>query len=469
VADTTITWPTEGTDVALRVSGSFTSTPFVYVADFGNNRIQVTDFEGNPLFTFGAYGTGDGKFSSPYGVKVINDRVYVTDSGNNRVQYFDLLGTYLGQWGTTGTGEGEFNNPLGIDADEHYVYVVDSGNNRFQIFTKDGTFVLEHCEYGTGSSPDVLNAPTKCYVDEFFLWIDDTGNGYIKWYRLSFFEAYGDITLPVSTVSGTGYWPSGRGAVTLPVSTVSAEGSTIQVGTGSITVPVSRVSAQGITINVGQGAITLPVSRVSAEAIAALVGAGAIILPVSTVSGSGFTTNVGTGAIILPVGLVSSEGFTVLVNPDYAGITMNMRNKGLTTYAGYEFNSLAVDKDGHVYGANDNGIYLLEGDSDNGVDIDAYIKTGVFDLHDPQVQRLVDAWLSLRTSGSGVLTVFENEETEGSSEDVTVEDTNMHDERVTLPQGLQGRFVEFQYENVDGTDFDFSGLTAKTRVLRRTR
>ena len=65
----------------------------VYVADWGNNRVQKFSPEGEFLMAFDA--PGDGERRRPSGVAI--DRggdVYVADWGNDRVQVFDPLGTY---------------------------------------------------------------------------------------------------------------------------------------------------------------------------------------------------------------------------------------------------------------------------------------------------------------------------------------------------------------------------------------
>jgi len=434
---------------SLHVTGSATITPFLYVCDSGNNRIQVTDYDGNYLFEFGSYGSGDGEFNSPYGVANDGERVYVSDTGNNRVQYFDLYGNYLGQWGTFGSGDSEFSSPKGIAANGRYIFVVDQGNNRFQIFTNIGTFIMAYGELGYTSDPQYLNAPTNCYVDEFFLWIDDTGNGYVKWYLLNLWDSYARLQMPSVAITGTG--------------------STIRPANGDLLAPSVEVSGSGYTWHIGTGNIILPAADVTASGVVGRMGTGSLVSPGVVASGSGYAWHFGTGNIVLPAAVINANGYVVLASPDFTGVAMNMRNKAISTYSGFAFNSMAVDKDGHVYGAKSTGIYLLEGDKDNGVNIDAHVKTGIFDLHDPRVQRLVDAFLSLRINGSGVLTVYEDEDTEGSAEEVVVEDANMHDERITFPQGLNGRFDSFKFENADGSDFDLAGLTVRLRMLKQTR
>ena len=120
----------------------------VYVADTANNRVQVfrgIDVDesgrryvsGEFLSKWGSKGSGDGEFSNPHAIAVDGSgKVYVADTGNNRVQVFSSDGVYLGQWGSFGDGDGQFSNPQGIAADySGNVYVADTGNDRVQVFS----------------------------------------------------------------------------------------------------------------------------------------------------------------------------------------------------------------------------------------------------------------------------------------------------------------------------------------------
>jgi DNA-binding beta-propeller fold protein YncE len=62
-------------------------------------------------------------------------QVYVADNGNNRIQVFTNAGAYITQWGGQGSGNGQFIAPKSVAVDAGgNVYVVDGGNNRIQKF-----------------------------------------------------------------------------------------------------------------------------------------------------------------------------------------------------------------------------------------------------------------------------------------------------------------------------------------------
>jgi len=68
----------------------------VYVADWGNDRVQKLSPTGDHIATFGSSGSGDGQLTRPSSVAVDGDgNVYVADWGNNRVQMFASDGSHL--------------------------------------------------------------------------------------------------------------------------------------------------------------------------------------------------------------------------------------------------------------------------------------------------------------------------------------------------------------------------------------
>jgi DNA-binding beta-propeller fold protein YncE len=109
----------------------------VYIADYGNNRIQRFTNDGKFITKWGTKGTGDGQFQGPSGLSIdANDNIYVTDKNNDRVQVFASDGQFLSKFGTAGTGNGQFTDPegVGVDKDTGTTYVAVTGNSRVQVF-----------------------------------------------------------------------------------------------------------------------------------------------------------------------------------------------------------------------------------------------------------------------------------------------------------------------------------------------
>jgi len=85
---------------------------------------------------WGEYGSGEGSFNCPIAVAVdTSGYVYVLDYGNDRVQKFAPFGTFVATLGSSGTGNGQFNHPEGIAVDAvGNIYVSDTRNRRIQKF-----------------------------------------------------------------------------------------------------------------------------------------------------------------------------------------------------------------------------------------------------------------------------------------------------------------------------------------------
>jgi tripartite motif-containing protein 71 len=148
---------------------------YVYVADWGNNRIQKFTSSGGFVAVWGgtSNGTNPGQFYQPYDVTVDSlGNVYVADTTNNRIQKLPagLDGTVGANWLTfggtsTGTNPGQFNNPIGVGTDaSNNLFVTDDYNSRIQKLPAgmDGTVGSNWVTYGgptSGTNPGQFNDP----------------------------------------------------------------------------------------------------------------------------------------------------------------------------------------------------------------------------------------------------------------------------------------------------------------------
>jgi tripartite motif-containing protein 71 len=119
--------PEHPQDVVVGPSGR------VYVSFWYCNYIARYTPTGSLLSTWSCY--GDAVAVSP------GENVYCTGNAH-KVSYFTSNGSLLGSWGSEGGGNGQFYYPEGVAvAPNGNVYVADTGNNRVQYFTSNGSYL----------------------------------------------------------------------------------------------------------------------------------------------------------------------------------------------------------------------------------------------------------------------------------------------------------------------------------------
>jgi len=86
---------------------------------------------------WGSFGSATGQMNGPQALAVnAQGLVYVADAGNNRIQIFDSMGQYNGEF-----GDSLLNQPWDIAIEDSFVYVATNGNQNIYEFTLSGTFL----------------------------------------------------------------------------------------------------------------------------------------------------------------------------------------------------------------------------------------------------------------------------------------------------------------------------------------
>ena len=160
----------------------------IWVADYGNSRIEEFSSEGGFVAAYGIHGYGNGEFQWPESVVYANGSIYVVDTTNDRVQRLSTKGEYLGQFGSNGSGPGQFSAPSYIAASSTSgnLYVVDEGNHRVQEFTPSGVLLTTFGSKGTGNgqlaSTEDFSADGIAVNSSENVYVVDTGNNRVeKW------------------------------------------------------------------------------------------------------------------------------------------------------------------------------------------------------------------------------------------------------------------------------------------------
>ena len=160
----------------------------IYVADAGNNRVQVIDDTGGFITEFGGRGWQRGEFDHPADIALSFQRsyrhLYVADTANNRVQYCNFIDQIFYVLTET-VDDTPLDQPEGIGIGRNgEVYVVDTRNHRWIEFNVAGVPVVAYGSFGSGT--EQLWNPTDLAVDtRGNIYIVDAGNHLIKKYDFS--------------------------------------------------------------------------------------------------------------------------------------------------------------------------------------------------------------------------------------------------------------------------------------------
>ena len=177
----------------------------LYVADSGNDRIQrfppnsssatagVTVAGGNGI------GDSDDQFFLPTSVFVDGSgNLYVADFGNDRIQRFlpnssrSSKGLTVAGGNGLGAGANQLNRPFGVFGDgSGNLYVADFGNDRIQRFLPNSSRSSKGLTVaggnGSGAGANQLNSPFGVFVggDGKFLFVADAGNGRVQRHEIT--------------------------------------------------------------------------------------------------------------------------------------------------------------------------------------------------------------------------------------------------------------------------------------------
>lgn len=282
------------------------------------------------------------------------------------------------------------------------------------------------------------------------------------------FNAYGggylNITLPTIIFTAQGsVEPVGQLLITLPRLQFSVHAVQETLGQLNTILPALRFTANGIISPIGQLNIILPRLGFTAHGLNGVVGTINATLPSLTFRASTWQTGFNTLYITLPKIQFSMRARS----NDVIVLVLNTKNFALTEYDNtYNYNSL-FNFNGKLVGLKRDGVYELNGDTDDGESIDWYFKTGKFDLEEGQLKKARYIWLSYRPSGDLVLTVDDGEnEYEYSVESYKQVDNSV---RIKLGKGIRNRYIQLELRNVSNEKIFLDRMRLFTEPIAKKR
>lgn len=135
-----------------------------------------------------------------------------------------------------------------------------------------------------------------------------------------------------------------------------------------------------------------------------------------------------------------------------------------STFENYDFNSFAVIG-GRTYGVKGDGLYLLEGDTDNGAPIRASVSYGKQDFGTKTMKHMTRAYVGASSTGKLYLKIIaDGKEYLYAARSSSPE---MAQQRFDVGRGLQANYFTFELFNKDGGDFEVDSVSFFAAEFKR--
>lgn len=326
----------------------------IYVVDSLKNTVSVFEPTGEPAFTFGGYGNGNGTFTFPTAI-AINDtaaEIYVTDlqrqadnASGARISVFDKNGTFKRAIGKSGQAMGQITRPIGVAVDlkTGKLYVADAFQNAVLIVDQTtGLFTTALYDATAGRT---LATPQGVAIGKNgIVYIASSNGGSIELYGLDgyvtmdatpgslaftatqFGAAPASQTLTIAnTGSGTVNWTAGTDQSWLTLS--SPAGSAGPAGSGALEAGVDIVG-------LAPGAYTATITLTSDSGLIDAIPVSLTISPAPSISLSGellaFTaaknSTVPSQAVTISIANASALSWTAVSDANWLGIAPSAGN-----------------------------------------------------------------------------------------------------------------------------------------------
>jgi len=259
---------------------------------------------------------------------------------------------------------------------------------------------------------------------------------------------------------------AGSVSVTIPLPSIKASVLIGSAGSTHVTLPSFYTEGWADVIGVSNVIATLPDFELYADALIGHVGISKITTQLPRVEGSGYNylNIIGDALLMLPLISLRGAGFTVLTNISNV-FTINTKNLAVSEYLNYGFNSFC--KFNGVYlGAKEDGIFLLDGNNDNGTNIQSKLVTGLLHLEQSNIRRIINLIFGMVGQGSYEIRLINENGDEYSYSFINDSDV-FRPVRVKTGRGKPGKYWTLKFLNESGSTFIIDSIEADIEPLRR--
>jgi len=149
----------------------------------------------------------------------------------------------------------------------------------------------------------------------------------------------------------------------------------------------------------------------------------------------------------------------------YDCVVINLTNRAVSKYTNYNFNSISKYGD-IVLLASDNGIYIVDGNTDNATNISSYIKTVRDDFGSKNLKNIPDAFIGISGGAMKIQTYQDN--TAGTIQTLDSTGTNIRNRRVKLSLNNLNRYWSIKLSNSNGSDFKIDSISLPVDISKRS-
>ena len=257
---------------------------------------------------------------------------------------------------------------------------------------------------------------------------------------------------------GTGsYLDTGGGTLNLFSITLSGSGTVFGTGSASLGLFTSTITGYGG----GEAALMVPQFGVAGTGSYIPTGSGSLVFTTLSISGTGSLQTNNVGAITFPTPTMV-WGFADLQAPAFVlsgtgsqqsdnalAYVLNITTGESTQYTNYPFSHI-ITISGKPYGVKSDGLYLLEGATDSGVEINGTIVTKESDMGSSDHSQNVP-YIYLNSDSINTITPIIDSVQKGSF------NSEFGGRRCRLARGNKGRYHRFKIEHIvklEGISFD---------------
>jgi hypothetical protein len=168
--------------------------------------------------------------------------------------------------------------------------------------------------------------------------------------------------------------------------------------------------------------------------------------------------------LVFPESLLVHDSITS--NTPLVAYVVNANNFAVSTYQNFNFNSF-MQLGGTYYGASEDGLYELEGDTDSGAAINASLTLGKQDFKSEMLKTLPSVYLGIKASGAMIMKIITDDGAIRMYQLNAINNSSLQTSRLTVGRGVASRYWQFELQNVSGNDFTLDTITFYSVILSR--